>query len=305
MSGEIELTAGYTFTANEVITVAKLRAAVEGIVARIAAGAITAAELADGSIGLDKLAEDVLTSVILPDGAVTTAKLATGAVTTAKLAAAAVDRTKIAANVAGTAMTQNVDGSLSPVVDDVSLAIVDGELRVKLLGISASHIADFAVTREKIAFGAVTADKIDTEAVTAAKIAASAVTAGKLASSALGQVAASDSGMALELTASSEESWKSWTVTPRTAGSVFVVLIAAAVTYAGSAPMVTCKLYDDASEETSAAVQAVASGEQLVTMLFCAPGSTGARTLAVKVTASQDCDIESTSRIVWMEWPSK
>lgn len=310
MSGEVELSAGYVFAEGEILTIAKLRAAVEGLVARVAAGVITERELADGSISLDKLAADVVGSVVIPDGAVTSDKISNAAVTPAKIASDAVDRTKLASNVVGTGLVQNGDGSLSPVADDATLEIHNGALRIKPGGVSALQLADGAVTHEKLGTTVVDTDNIvgDLEtpgAVTADKLAASCVTLAKLAASALGQVRYDASSMALECTASTDATWKSWAVTGRTpdAGS-FLVLVLAEVEYAGSAPAVTFKLFDGATEKISQAVMAGDSGAQAVAALLYTPlGSNG--TLTLKVNASEDCDMGAESRILWMEWPNK
>lgn len=78
MSGEVDLTAGYTCLDGEKITATKLNQLVTAIVLRIAAGAVGNRELAAGSISSDKLDADISAQLALPDGIITLAKLADG-----------------------------------------------------------------------------------------------------------------------------------------------------------------------------------------------------------------------------------
>lgn len=95
-SGEVDITPGYQFSADERLTIAKLNLLVAGLLLRIKEGSITTRELADGSISSDKLAVDLAAQLALADGAVTTAKLAATAVTSAKIADDAVTAGKAA-----------------------------------------------------------------------------------------------------------------------------------------------------------------------------------------------------------------
>jgi len=87
MSGEINLERNGMFADDETVTLtrSRLNQLISGLVARIAAGAITSREIADGSIGVDKLAAPVITSEMLVDGSVSTSKIEDQAVTLAKL----------------------------------------------------------------------------------------------------------------------------------------------------------------------------------------------------------------------------
>ena len=99
MSGEISVTPGYRFGDGEVVTNAKLNKISTEMIAKLDAGAVTAAELADGSISADKLVAEISAQLgSVADGAVTTAKLADGAVTTPKIADASVTAAKLAAD---------------------------------------------------------------------------------------------------------------------------------------------------------------------------------------------------------------
>jgi len=88
MSGEIQITPGYTFdeAGGENIDLSKLNRLVTDLVARLQAGAVTNRELADGTITADKLDADVAAQLGLADGSVTTSKIVDNAVTNAKLA---------------------------------------------------------------------------------------------------------------------------------------------------------------------------------------------------------------------------
>jgi hypothetical protein len=78
MSGEIDITTGYTFANNETITLVKLNQLVTAMVLRIAAGAVGTREIADGVITADKLDAVISAQLGLPDGVITLAKLAAG-----------------------------------------------------------------------------------------------------------------------------------------------------------------------------------------------------------------------------------
>lgn len=130
------------------------------------------------NISADLKADAVSASNIV-NGAVTTAKIADSAVTTAKIADGNVTSAKLSTDV------QNaIDASITGVADsdtiDMDLNSRTISANVKSASISASHLADDAVTSGKIADGAVTSGKIADSAVTTAKIADGNVTSAKL-----------------------------------------------------------------------------------------------------------------------------
>jgi hypothetical protein len=90
-------------------------------------------------------------STKLVDGSVTAVKLATDAVTTVKIQDDAVTKAKIAADLAGSGLAQNVDGSLEVTVDASTIEINADTLRVKDSGITTAKINAAAVTRAKLA----------------------------------------------------------------------------------------------------------------------------------------------------------
>lgn len=125
------------------------------------------------------------------DLGVTTAKINDLAVTTGKIANDAVDKDKVNADVAGSGLGQNADGSLEVKVDGVGLEVAADTLQLKNLGVVTGKINDLAVTTGKIANGAVTVDKLGALSVETSKIAADAVDKDKInadvAGSGLGQ----------------------------------------------------------------------------------------------------------------------
>jgi hypothetical protein len=121
--------------------------------AKIAAGAVTAAEIAANAVGPTQLA----------DAAVTDLKIAAGAVTAAKIAANAVTATQLANN----AVTgPKIDGG----------AVTAGKIAAGAVG--PDQLADDAVTTPKIASGAVTAAEIAAGAVGPTQLANTAVIPG-------------------------------------------------------------------------------------------------------------------------------
>jgi len=80
--------------------------------AKLAALAVTSAKIADLNVTSGKIADLAVITTKLNALAVTTAKINNLAITAAKIAADAVDKTKINPDVAGTGLSQNIDGSL-------------------------------------------------------------------------------------------------------------------------------------------------------------------------------------------------
>lgn len=109
-------------------------------------------------------------SAVLTNDAVATANIQNGAVTTAKIADSGVTSAKLSSDVQSA-----IDASITAVADsdtiDMELGSRTVSASVKASSISASHLADDAVTEDKIADGAVTTDKIADSAVTADKLA--------------------------------------------------------------------------------------------------------------------------------------
>ena len=91
------------------------------------------------------LAVNVDDATIELSGGVLTIK----SVGTAQIAADAVDKTKIASDVAGAGLSQAAGGELDVGVDNATLQISGGNLRVKALGVGTSQIAANAVTSAK------------------------------------------------------------------------------------------------------------------------------------------------------------
>ena len=120
------------------------------------------------NISADLKADAVSASNIV-NGAVTTAKIADGNVTSAKLSTDV--QNAIDASITGVADSDTIDMTLNN-------RVVSAD--VKASSISASHLADDAVTSGKIADGAVTSGKIADNAVTSGKIADGNVTSAKL-----------------------------------------------------------------------------------------------------------------------------
>ena len=109
-------------------------------------------------------------SASLTNDAVATANIQDSAVTTAKIADSNVTSAKLSSDVQSA-----INASITAVADsdtiDMELGSRTVSASVKASSISASHLADDAVTEDKIADGAVTTDKIADSAVTADKLA--------------------------------------------------------------------------------------------------------------------------------------
>jgi hypothetical protein len=143
----------------------------------------------DSSIEIDADAD----ALRIKDSGVTTAKIAEAAVTTAKINDAAVTNVKLANSSitvtagAGLGGGGSVDlGSsvaLSVNVDDSSIEINSGALRIKDSGVTTAELADSAVTTAKLNDANVTTAKIDSSAVTTSGILDANVTNVKLENS--------------------------------------------------------------------------------------------------------------------------
>ena len=139
------------------------------------------ADLKANSVSASNIVDSAVTTSKIADSAVTTAKIANSAVTTDKIADNNVTSAKLSSDV------QNaIDASVTGVADsdtiDMDLNSRTISANVKSASISASHLADDAVTSGKIADGAVTSGKIADSAVTTAKILDGNVTSAKLSS---------------------------------------------------------------------------------------------------------------------------
>jgi hypothetical protein len=124
----------------------------------VKSGGVTNDMLA-GSIADGKLAEDYIKTSEVDDTSIEFAggnlNIKDSGVSTAKIANDAVDKDKINADVAGTGILQNVDGSLEINPDDSSIELASGEvLQVKALGITnamlAGSIADTKLAEDYI-----------------------------------------------------------------------------------------------------------------------------------------------------------
>lgn len=129
------------------------------------------ANLKENSVSASNIVNSAVTESKIADSAVTTVKIADGNVTSAKLSSDV--QNAIDASVTGIADSDTIDMDLN------SRTI---SANVKSASISASHLADDAVTSGKIADGAVTSGKIADSAVTTDKIADGNVTSAKLSS---------------------------------------------------------------------------------------------------------------------------
>lgn len=123
-----DITKGYTFTAGEVVTPAKLHALVEN------------SEIKAASVGTTEIA----------DGAVTQAKLASGIAVTASQVTLA----------SGKVLVGNGSNVGAEVTVDTGTMTTVGAVGVKALGIATAQLADGAVTTAKVADGAVTLAKV-------------------------------------------------------------------------------------------------------------------------------------------------
>jgi hypothetical protein len=127
-------------------------------------------DLKDASVSNAKLATDAVETANIKDGEVKTADVADLNITNAKITDDAVDKDKIAADVAGSGLSQNADGSLETNVDGSSIEINADVLQVKDAGIVTAKLASNAVTTAKLATNAVTTAKITDGNVTEAKL---------------------------------------------------------------------------------------------------------------------------------------
>ena len=154
---------------------------------KLADNAVTANKISSAALGggLNRALEGKIE--VQPDGATLelaidySVQVKDGGISSAKIANDAVDKNKIAADVAGSGLGQNADGSLEVKTDGSTLEINSDILRVKDSGITAAKLGTAAVTNTKIEDGAITPTKLDADAVTTAKISSAAVTPAKLA----------------------------------------------------------------------------------------------------------------------------
>ena len=92
----------------------------------------------DGTIVVGDLASDAVETDKIKNANVTTEKIDTDAVTTDKIAAEAVDKNKINADVAGTGLSQNADGSLELTVPTYSVGTLYPELGGYVIEVNAA-----------------------------------------------------------------------------------------------------------------------------------------------------------------------
>ncbi len=92
----------------------------------------------DGTIVVGDLASDAVETDKIKNANVTTEKIDTDAVTTYKIAAEAVDKNKINADVAGTGLSQNADGSLELTVPTYSVGTLYPELGGYVIEVNAA-----------------------------------------------------------------------------------------------------------------------------------------------------------------------
>ena len=137
------------------------------------------ADLKASSVSASNIVDSAVTTSKIADSAVTTAKIANSAVTTDKIADNNVTSAKLSSDVQN-AINASVTGVADSDTIDMDLNSRTISANVKSASISASHLADDAVTSGKIADGAVTSGKIADSAVTTAKILDGNVTSAKL-----------------------------------------------------------------------------------------------------------------------------
>ena len=150
--------------------------------AKLSANAVTTDKILDGTILVNDLANDAVETSKIKDSNVTTAKIADANVTTAKIAQGAADQVlktntagtgvewgKLsAANLVGKDLTA-ADASIT-VVNGVGATLIDSNVKVTDLGITAAKLAASAVTTDKITDANVTEAKLAADAVTSTKI---------------------------------------------------------------------------------------------------------------------------------------
>jgi hypothetical protein len=95
---------------------------------------------------LDVIADDVTIEV-----SADALQLKDGGTATAKIANLAVTKAKVAADVAGTGLAKDVDGSLKVVTDGTTLEVFNDAVQVKDGGITAAKLAVGAVTKDNVA----------------------------------------------------------------------------------------------------------------------------------------------------------
>jgi hypothetical protein len=126
--------------------------AINQLTGDVIAGPATGSQSKVATIAANAVTDTKLASDVSNDAnrAVGSNHIKTSAVTTTKIADDAVDKTKIAADVAGSGLGQNVDGSLEVNVDGSTIEINTDSLRVKDLGITTAKLAATSVTAAKL-----------------------------------------------------------------------------------------------------------------------------------------------------------
>jgi hypothetical protein len=123
--------------------------------AKIADGAVTADKIGAGAVVEAKLGDGAVTAAKIGASAVEEAKIADGAVTAGKIGAGAVTAAALNADVAGNGVGLNTGTNAIEVkVDDATIEISSDMLQLKAGGVDTAHLADDAVTSDKIADGA-------------------------------------------------------------------------------------------------------------------------------------------------------
>ena len=151
---------------------------------KIAANTITAGSIAADAVGSSELADDAVDTAAIANAAVTNAKIANSYITingdsvdlgqniTVEGLSAVIDSPTVDLHITGQA--GNAVLSADIITADTTLEAVStgglSGLRVKALGIEASHMADNSVITRTILDGNVTTAKLDSGAVTDAKI---------------------------------------------------------------------------------------------------------------------------------------
>lgn len=253
---------GTTQLASAAVTAAKIASAALSASGAITGGAGTALSVAVDNSTIEissnalRLKDAGVTSAKLATGAVTSTAIAAGAVDTAALAAASVTAAKLASSTAGSGLTQNgTTKALDVAVDNSTLGVSVGTLKVLTGGITATQLASNAVTTTAVADAAITTAKIADGAVTTAKLAGS-VSTGQLADGSITTAKLADSAVtAVKLGTGAV------TTTKLGDASVTGVKLAAAVAGIG----LTQNVSGNIDVKTSTTISVNASNELIVT----------------------------------------
>ncbi len=144
---------------------------------KIADDAITTDKILDATIVNADIANDAINSAKIENETIISEDILNGTIATVDVAEDAIDRTKINADVAGTGLTQNVNGSLE--IDPTSIT-GDGDITSTDLNVTNGTDAAFNDVTIDINTGAVTSDKILDATILNIDIANNAINSAKI-----------------------------------------------------------------------------------------------------------------------------